>query len=107
MIINEMLAALSPKRKSIQFGEYTFYARPLTLKEYNEYLFNPSKELRDEIAIMRCIVDEEDKPIFSSVEQVRGLYTSVRNEMIGLVAESSLMMPTPSEVEEEVKPICS
>ncbi|ECW0786387.1 TPA: cytochrome [Salmonella enterica] len=102
MNINEMLAALSPKRESIQFGEYTFYARPMTLKEYNEHLFNSNKELRDEISIMRCIVDEEDKPIFSSVEQVRGLYTSVRNEMIGLVAQASLM-PAPSEVEEEVK----
>ncbi|EDT7800731.1 cytochrome [Salmonella enterica subsp. enterica serovar Berkeley] len=102
MNINEMLAALSPKRESITFGEYTFYARPMTLKEFNEHVMNGNKELRDEVSIMRCIVDEDNNPIFESIEQVRGLYTSVRNEMIGLVAQASLM-PEPSKVEEEVK----
>ncbi|EDA8844930.1 cytochrome [Salmonella enterica subsp. enterica serovar Agbeni] len=102
MNINEMLAALSPKRESITFGEYTFYARPMTLKEFNEHVMNGNKELRDEVSIMRCIVDEDNNPIFESIEQVRGLYTSVRNEMIGLVAQASLM-PEPAKVEEEVK----
>ncbi|EIC3047327.1 cytochrome [Salmonella enterica subsp. enterica serovar Manhattan] len=102
MNLHEMLAALSPKRESITFGDYTFYARPMTLKEFNEHVLNGNKELRDEISIMRCIVDEDNNPIFTSVDQVRGLYTSVRNEMIGLVAQASLM-PEPSKVEEEVK----
>ncbi|EGL8902532.1 cytochrome [Salmonella enterica] len=102
MNITEMLKALSPQRESAEINGFTFYARPMTLKEFNEHLLNANKELRDEISIMRCIVDEDNNPIFTSLDQIRQLYTSVRSELIGLVAQASLM-PEPTKVEEEVK----
>lgn len=102
MNINDMLAALSPKKESIEINGYTFYARPMTLKEFNEHVFNGDKENRDELSIFRCIVDENDKPIFENIEQVRKLYTNVRSQLIGLVASASLM-PEASAVESEVK----
>ncbi|EDO5603399.1 cytochrome [Salmonella enterica] len=102
MNINEMLKALSPQRESVEINGFTFYARPMTLKEFNEHLLNANKELRDEISIMRCIVDEDNNPVFTDINQIRQLYTSVRSELIGLVATASLM-PEPAKVEEEVK----
>ncbi|EAS3554514.1 cytochrome [Salmonella enterica] len=102
MNLHEMLAALSPKREAMEIDGFTFYARPMTLKEFNEHLLNANKELRDEISIMRCIVDEDNNPVFTDINQIRQLYTSVRSELIGLVATASLM-PEPAKVEEEVK----
>lgn len=43
MNINEMLAALSPKRESLTIGGFTFYARPMSVKEFNEHVFNTDK----------------------------------------------------------------
>ncbi|EEY3530706.1 cytochrome, partial [Escherichia coli] len=42
------------------------------------------------------------KPVFESMEQVKALYTSVRSELIGLVAQVSLMQD-PAVIENEVK----
>ncbi|MEJ1770498.1 cytochrome [Escherichia coli] len=102
MNINEMLAALSPKRESVTIGGFTFYARPMSVKEFNEHVFNTDKEDRDERSILRCIEDEDGKPVFESIEQVKALYTNVRSELIGLVAQVSLMQD-PAVIENEVK----
>ncbi|EDS3221003.1 cytochrome, partial [Salmonella enterica] len=40
MNITEMLKALSPQRESVEINGFTFYARPMTLKEFNEHLLN-------------------------------------------------------------------
>lgn len=102
MNLNEMLKALSPKRESVTVSGYTFYARPMTVQEFNEHVFNTDKVDRDERSILRCIVDENDKPVFESIEQVKSLYTSVRSELIGLVAQASLMKEA-AEIENDVK----
>ncbi|EJK1262908.1 cytochrome [Salmonella enterica] len=102
MNLNEMLKALSPKRESITINGFTFYARPMTVSEFNSHIMNRDKNGRDEIAIMNCIVDENGKQIFESIEQVNSLFTTARAELVGLVAQASLMA-SPSEVEEEVK----
>nr|WP_289247800.1 cytochrome [Escherichia coli] len=71
-------------------------------KEFNEHVFNTDKEDRDERSILRCIEDEDGKPVFESMEQVKALYTNVRSELIGLVAQASLMQD-PAVIENEVK----
>lgn len=102
MNLNEMLAALSPKRESLEINGYKFYARPMTVVEFNEHIIAKDKNGRDETTILNCIVDEDGKQIFESIEQVRALYTTVKQQLIGLVAIASIM-PEPSKVEEEVK----
>lgn len=102
MDLNEMLAALSPKREAMEINGFKFYARSMSVREFNEHLQNDNKEDRDERTILRCIVDESGKPIFKNLEQVKALYTSVKAQLIGLVALASLM-PEANKVEEEVK----
>ncbi|HFR7074815.1 TPA: hypothetical protein ACHXQG_002413, partial [Shigella sonnei] len=102
MNLNEMLKALSPKRESLTLGGFTFYARPMSVQEFNEHVFNTDKKDRDERSILRCIEDEDGKPVFESIEQVKALYTSVRSELIGLVAQASLMKDA-AVIENEVK----
>lgn len=102
MNVNDMLKALSPKRESVTINGYTFYARPMTVQEFNEHVFNPNKVDRDELTILRCIQHEDGTPVFENIEQVKSVYTSVRSELIGLVAQASLMQE-PAEIESEVK----
>ncbi|EAO4368286.1 cytochrome [Salmonella enterica] len=102
MNVEEMLKALSPKRESLTINGFTFYARPMTVAEFNSHIMNRDKNGRDEIAIMNCIVDENGKQVFKNIKQVNGMFTTTRAELVGLVAQASLMA-SPSEVEEEVK----
>ncbi|EBK0477663.1 cytochrome [Salmonella enterica] len=102
MNLIDMLGALSPKKEALTIGNFTFYARPMSVHEFNEHIINPDKDGRDELTILRCIVDESGKPIFENIEQVKSLYTNVKAELVGLVAQASLM-PEPAKVEEEVK----
>ncbi|PEH74292.1 cytochrome [Edwardsiella tarda] len=102
MNFNEMMAALSPKRESLTIQGYQFYARPMTVQEFNDHITNADKDARDELSILRCIEDEEGNPVFTDIKQVKQLYTTVRAELIGLVALATLM-PEPSKVEKEVK----
>ncbi|SQP91238.1 Uncharacterised protein [Escherichia coli] len=44
MNLNEMLKALSPKRESLTLGGFTFYARPMSVQEFNEHVFNTDKK---------------------------------------------------------------
>lgn len=102
MNLNDMLAALSPKREAMEINGYKFYARPMTVREFNEHIQNNDKDDRDERTILRCVTDEKGKPVFKNLDQVKALYTNVKAQLIGLVALASLM-PEPSKVEEEVK----
>lgn len=102
MNLNEMLAALSPKREAVEINGFKFYARSMSVREFNEHIQNNDKEDRDERTILRCIVDENDKPVFKNLGQVKSLYTNVKAQLIGLVALASLM-PEPNKVEEAVK----
>ncbi|HFG7647166.1 TPA: cytochrome [Salmonella enterica subsp. enterica serovar Javiana] len=102
MNLNDMLAALSPKREAMEINGYKFYARPMTVREFNEHIQNGNKADRDERTILNCVTDESGKPIFKNLDQVKALYTSVKAQLIGLVAMASLM-PEPSKIEEEVK----
>ncbi|MBC5790608.1 cytochrome [Providencia sp. JUb39] len=102
MNLNDLLAALSPKRQAMEIQGFKFYARPMSVREFNEHIQNNNKEDRDEKTILRCVEDESGKPVFKNIEQVRGLYTTVKAQLIGLVALAS-MMPEPSKVEQEVK----
>ena len=71
MNINEMLAALSPKRESLTIGGFTFYARPMSVKEFNEHVFNTDKEDRDERSILRCIEDEDGSQYLNLLNKLR------------------------------------
>lgn len=102
MNINDLLKALSPKREAMEINGFKFYARPMSVQEFNEHIQNGNKEDRDERTIMKCIEDENGKPVFTNIKQVKALYTTVKANLIGLVALAS-MMPEPSKVEEEVK----
>ncbi|ECX0160811.1 cytochrome [Salmonella enterica subsp. enterica serovar Muenchen] len=102
MKLHEMLAALSPKRESLTIGGFTFYARPMSVVEFNQHIIAADKNGRDEISILNCIVDEDGNQVFETLEQVQSLYTTVKSQLIGLVASASLM-PEASEVEEAVK----
>lgn len=100
MNFEKMMLDLAPKREPIKIGEYTFYARPMTVKEYIEHLYNPDKSDRDELTIFRCIQDENGKPIFESIEQVKSLYSNVKSVLIGAVADASIRID-PVEVEKK------
>ncbi|HAX2909450.1 TPA: cytochrome [Escherichia coli] len=102
MNINEMLAALTPARKSIEINGFKFYARPMTVVEFNEHITAVDKNGRDELTILNCVQDEDGNQIFESIDQVNALYTTAKQKLIGLVAMASIM-PEPSEVEESVK----
>ncbi|EOX5471731.1 cytochrome [Escherichia coli] len=102
MNINDLLKALSPKREAMEINGFKFYARPMSVKEFNEHIQNNNKEDRDERTILRCIEDESGNPVFTNIKQVKTLYTTVKAQLIGLVALAS-MMPEPSKVEEAVK----
>ncbi|WP_311750741.1 cytochrome [Proteus columbae] len=102
MKINDLLAALSPKREAMEIQGFKFYARPMSVREFNEHVQNNDKEDRDERTILRCIEDEDGKPVFKNINQVKALYTNVKAQLIGLVAMASLM-PEPSKIEQEVK----
>ncbi|WP_105471663.1 cytochrome [Escherichia coli] len=102
MNLQEMLAALTPARKSIEINGFKFYARPMTVVEFNEHITAVDKNGRDELTILNCVQDEEGNQIFESIEQVNALYTTAKQKLIGLVAMASIM-PEPSEVEESVK----
>ncbi|EHH6189109.1 cytochrome [Salmonella enterica] len=102
MNLNEMLAALSPKRESVEINGYKFYARPMSVVEFSQHLTAKDKNGRDELSILNCIVDEDGKQVFQTIEQVNSLYTTVKQQLIGLVAMASIM-PDPAEIESEVK----
>lgn len=102
MNLNEMLAALSPKRESIEINGYKFYARPMTVVEFSQHLTAQEKNGRDELSILNCIVDEDGNQIFQNIEQVNALYTTVKQQLIGLVALATIM-PDPAAIESEVK----
>ncbi|MEH3800183.1 cytochrome [Escherichia coli] len=102
MNINDLLKTLSPKREAMEINGFKFYARPMSVQEFNEHIQNNNKEDRDERTILKCIEDESGKPVFTNIKQVKALYTTVKAQLIGLVALAS-MMPEPSKVEEEVK----
>lgn len=55
MNINEMLAALTPARKSIEINGFKFYARPMTVVEFNEHITAVDKNGRDELTILNCV----------------------------------------------------
>lgn len=102
MNLNEMLAALSPARQSVEINGFKFFARPMTVVEFSQHLTAQDKNGRDELSILNCIVDEEGNQIFQNIEQVNALYTTVKQQLIGLVAMASIM-PEPAEIEAEVK----
>ncbi|WP_034455776.1 hypothetical protein [Buttiauxella noackiae] len=95
MNFDEMFKDLISPRKSVTIGKHVFYARPMTVKEYIDHIMNPEKSDRDELTILRCIQDEQGKPIFSDIEQVKQLYTVSRSELIGLVSQVSIVMELP------------
>ncbi|OAT17079.1 hypothetical protein M977_04325 [Buttiauxella gaviniae ATCC 51604] len=100
MNFEKMMQDLAPKREPIQIGEYTFYARPMTVKEYLEHLYNPDKSDRDELTIFRCIQDEDGKPVFETIDQVKKLFSNVKSILIGAVADASIRID-PVEVEKK------
>lgn len=100
MNFEQMMQDLAPKREPIQIGTYTFFARPMTVKEYLEHLYNPDKSDRDELTILRCIVDEEGKPVFETIDQVKKLFSNVKSVLIGAVADASIRID-PVEVEKK------
>lgn len=102
MNIQEMLKALSPKRESVTINGFTFYARPMTVAEFQEHVSNADKADRDERTIVKCVEDEDGNPVFENIEQVKQLYTNIRAQLIGLVALASLL-PENSEIEKEAK----
>ncbi|EDA3265525.1 cytochrome [Salmonella enterica subsp. enterica serovar Bovismorbificans] len=102
MNLNEMLQALSPKRESVVINGYEFFARPMSVSEFIEHVGNPDKNIRDEKTIFDCIQDKDGKQVFESIEQVSALYTTVKRQLIDLVALASIM-PKESDVESEVK----
>lgn len=95
MNFDEMFKDLIAPRKSVTIGKHTFYARPMSVKEYIDHIMNPEKADRDELTIMRCIEDEHGKPVFESIDQVKQLYTVARSELIGLVSQVSIVMELP------------
>lgn len=102
MNFEKMFADLAPKRNPIKIGEYTFYARPMTVNEFSEHINNLDKNARDDIAIFNCIEDEDGKRVFESTEQVKALYSTVRNELAMAVATMTVFLPAV-DVEQSVK----
>lgn len=100
MNINEMLTALSPKRESLNMGGFDFYARPMNFQEYAETISNPNEKNRHEYLILKCIENEDGTPVFENIEQIRGLYTNIRTNLINMISEASFM-PDPVEVEKK------
>lgn len=92
MNTDKMMLDLCPPRKSITMGEHTFYARPMMMKEYIDHITNPNKEDRDELTILRCIIDENGNPVFTDIEQIKRLYTVARSNLISLISEVSIVM---------------
>ncbi|WP_283647928.1 cytochrome [Hafnia paralvei] len=100
MNFEEMFKDLIPERKAIKFGNHTFYVRPMTVSEFTAHVHNPNKSERDDIAIFNCVQDESGASVFSSVDEVKSLYTTVRSALAGEVAVASVFMP-PNEVEKK------
>lgn len=104
MNLQEMLAALSPKREHIEINGYKFYARPMTVVELTRHMTAEDKNGRDEISILDCIEDEDGKPVFENIDQVKSLYTTVRKQLIDLVVYASIKpYKEDAEIEKEVK----
>ncbi len=100
MNFEEMFKDLIPERKPIKLGNHTFYVRPMTVSEFTAHVNNPNKSERDDIAIFNCVQDESAASVFSSVDEVKSLYTTVRSTLAGEVAVASVFMP-PNEVEKK------
>ncbi|CAI0911806.1 cytochrome [Serratia sp. JSRIV001] len=97
-----MFAALAPKRKEISIKEFKFYARPMTVSEFQEHMSNPNKKERDAIMIKNCIVDESGNQIFDSVDEVKALYTNVQMELAQASADMAIFIE-PRELEKQLK----
>ncbi|MDP8728362.1 cytochrome [Serratia marcescens] len=102
MNFTEMFAALAPKKKEILINGFKFYARPMTVAEFQEHMTNENKNERDALMIFKCISDENNKPVFESVDQIKALYSNVQLELAQACADMSIFLP-PREVEKSVK----
>lgn len=102
MKMQDMFAALAPKRKEIDINGFKFYARPMTVAEFQEHMSNENKGDRDAVMIFNCISDDEGLQVFESPEQVKSLYTNVQLELAQACAEMTIFLP-PREVEQSVK----
>jgi hypothetical protein len=102
MKIPEMFAALAPKQKEVEINGFKFYARPMSVAEFQEHMSNEDKHGRDAIMIHRCILDDEGLQVFESPEQVKSLYTNVQLELAQACADMTIFLP-PREVEKSVK----
>ena len=102
MNFEEIFKDLAPQRKETKIGQYSFYARPMTVSEFSEHITNPNKKERDDLAILNCIEDESGSPVFESIDQVKALYTTVRTELATAVAAMAIFLP-PVDAEKSVK----
>ncbi|WP_337015296.1 cytochrome [Leclercia sp. AS011] len=99
-IFKDLIAPRHALKISFPSGDVTVYARPMTVSEYSEHINNPDKQDRDELSILRCIVDENGVPVFDSVDEVKKIYTNVRKQMIGLISLTSFTLD-PVEFEKK------
>ncbi|HBT3063100.1 phage tail assembly chaperone family protein, TAC [Klebsiella aerogenes] len=100
MNIQDMLSALTPKRESIELKGFKFYARPMTVKEYGSYYSSTESEQdKDDQMILKCIEDENGKPVFSDIKEVQSLYTNVRFTLAALISKVSFSSLTAEESE--------
>ncbi|MGA3900222.1 phage tail assembly chaperone family protein, TAC [Klebsiella aerogenes] len=100
MDIKNMLSALTSKRESIELKGFKFYARPMSITEYSEYYSSTDSEQdKDDRIILKCIEDENGKPVFSDINEVKSLYTNVRFALAALISKSSFSSMTAEESE--------
>ncbi|WP_368287561.1 cytochrome [Kluyvera intermedia] len=90
MKFEEMMAALAPKREPIEIAGFKFYARPMTLSEFGEGFISEKEgsDVNDKM-ILKCIQNEDGTPIFSNIEEVSKLYTTVRSVLTGAIQKVS------------------
>lgn len=102
MKFEEMIAALTPKREAIDIQGFKFYVRPMTVQEFGEFFYTgKDKQDRNDLMILNCIKNEDGTPVFSKIEQIQGLYTTVRTQLSGAVANSSIMSTKADELEKK------
>jgi len=89
---NQMIKDLTVENKPVEFGKYTFYVRPMTVAEYHEHIESDDKGLRDERTILRCTINKDGTQMFSDIEQVKNLVVSVRQVLIGNIANVTLSL---------------
>ena len=92
MNFEEMISALTPHREEVTIKGFKFYARPMTVQEFGEFFYaGKSEKDRNALMILNCIQNEAGEKVFTDIEQISKLYTTVRSQLAHAETKVSIL----------------